>query len=43
MKITENFTIEELTHSNYAVSKGLPNIPNQEQIENLKKLAIKLL
>lgn len=30
MKITENFTIEELTHSNYAVSKGLPNIPNQE-------------
>lgn len=42
-KITENFTLEELCHSNTAVAKGLENIPNASQVENLKSLAINLL
>lgn len=42
-KITENFTLEELCHSNTAVAKGLENIPNKSQVENLKSLAINLL
>lgn len=42
-KVTENFTLEELCHSNTAVAKGLENIPNESQVENLKSLAINLL
>ena len=42
-KITENFTLEELCHSNTAVAKGIENIPNASQVENLKSLAIYLL
>lgn len=42
-KVTENFTLEELCHSNMAVAKGLENIPNESQVENLKSLAINLL
>ena len=42
-KVTENFTLEELCHSNTAVAKGLGNIPNESQVENLKSLAINLL
>lgn len=42
-KVTENFTLEELCHSNTAVAKGLANIPNESQVENLKSLAINLL
>lgn len=42
-KVTENFTLEELCHSNTAVAKGLENIPNASQVENLKSLAINLL
>lgn len=42
-KVTENFTLEELCHSNTAVAKGLENIPNESQVENLRSLAINLL
>lgn len=42
-EITKNFTLEELCHSNTAVAKGLENIPNASQVENLKSLAINLL
>ncbi len=43
MKITENFTLEELCHSNTAEVRGIQNIPNSEQENNLKVLAIRLL
>lgn len=39
MKLTENFTLEELTKT----STGIDNIPNDEQIENLKELADNVL
>lgn len=42
-QISKNFSLEELCHSNMAVKKGLKNIPNESQIENLKKLCIRLL
>ena len=42
-KITKNFTLEELCHSNTAVAKGLKNIPDEKKVENLKTLAINLL
>lgn len=42
-KITKNFTLEELCHSNTAVAKELKNIPDEKQVENLKTLAINLL
>ncbi len=42
-KITKNFTLEELCHSNTAVAKGLKNIPDEKQTRNLKALAINLL
>lgn len=42
-KITKNFTLEELCHSNTAVAKGLKNIPDEKQTRNLKELAINLL
>lgn len=43
MRITENFTFKELTHSPTAVAKGLKNIPGEEETENLITLANKLL
>ena len=39
MQLTEHFTLEELTYSNIAKSKGVKNEPNESQIENLKLLA----
>ena len=43
IQISENFTLEELCHSNTAKAKGIDNIPNEAQIVNLKKLVINLL
>lgn len=42
-KITKNFTLEELCHSNMAVAKDLKNIPDEKQTRNLKALAVNLL
>lgn len=39
MKLTENFTLEELTHTNHPIS----NVPNEIQIENLRFLCEKIL
>jgi len=39
MKLSKNFTLEELIHTNC----GLLNIPNQEQSTNLKQLAVNVL
>lgn len=42
MKLSDHFTLEELTVSETAVRKGLDNTPSLEIIENLKKLASSL-
>jgi len=42
MNLSNSFTLEELTHSEIAVRKGLDNTPNDEQIDNLTELAMAL-
>ena len=39
MNLTDHFTLERLTHSDYAVRNNIDNTPNADQIENLKTLA----
>jgi hypothetical protein len=39
MKLTENFTLDELIHTDC----GLLNVPNTEQISNLKQLSVNVL
>jgi hypothetical protein len=36
MKLSENFTLQELIYSDTAIRKGISNEPNEEQIGNLK-------
>lgn len=43
MKLTDNFTLEELTYSNTAKSRGIDNTPNATAIKNLKTLCEKIL
>lgn len=43
MKLTENFTLEELTVSKTAERKGLDNTPGEKELNNLKKLAENIL
>lgn len=38
MKLSEHFTLKELTRSQTASRHGIDNTPNEEQIENLKTL-----
>lgn len=38
MNLTKNFTLEEMTRSEYATRNGLDNTPNAEQIESLTEL-----
>jgi len=42
MKLTENFSLEELTVSEVAVRKGLDNTPNATEISNLMRTALLL-
>lgn len=42
MQITANFTLEEMTRSEYAARRGWPNDPGQQEIENLKRLCLML-
>lgn len=39
MKLTEHFTLEELTASETAERNGWDNIPNEQEVANLKRLA----
>lgn len=39
MQLTPNFTLEELTHSDYATRHGIKNIPSPQIVQNLTKLA----
>ena len=42
MKLTANFTLDELIKSQVAARKGINNNPSPEQIENLKALAVNI-
>jgi len=42
-RLTKNFTLEEMMHSNTAKARGLKNEPNLEQTDNLFKLCVRLL
>lgn len=43
MNLTKNFTLEELSNSSTAKRLGIDNIPNNEQVENLRLLCEKVL
>jgi len=43
MKLTTNFSLAEMTASQTAARKGIPNNPTPGQIENLKKLCESVL
>jgi zinc D-Ala-D-Ala carboxypeptidase len=43
MKLSANFTLDELIKSQVATRKGISNNPSPQQIENLKSLAINIL
>lgn len=43
MKLSNNFSLEELVKSETALRKGMPNVPTPEAIDNLKALAIHVL
>lgn len=43
MKLSANFTLDELVKSQVAERKGINNNPSPEQIENLKALAVNIL
>jgi hypothetical protein len=43
MKLSRNFTLQELIKSDTAVRKGIDNNPNADQIEKLKELCEKIL
>lgn len=43
MKLTENFTLAELTKSETAEKNNIENIPNNEEIECLKQLCENIL
>jgi len=38
MNLSEHFSLEEMTRSDYAIRKGIDNTPTQAEIENLKKV-----
>ena len=42
MNLSPHFTLEELTHSEIAVRKGIANTPDADTVENLKVLASSL-
>jgi len=43
MKLSANFTLSELTKSQTALRKGIPNNPNATQIDALKELCLNVL
>jgi hypothetical protein len=43
MQLTEHFSLNEFTASETAVIKGIVNVPNEEQIANIKLLCEKVL
>ena len=43
MQLSKHFTLEELTFSDAAMRHGIDNTPNEETIENLKRLCTLIL
>ena len=43
MKLSNNFTLEELVFSQTALNRGILNIPSDIQISNLKNLCVNIL
>lgn len=43
MKLSKNFTLEELIYSSTADARGIHNYPDNQSINNLKKLCIEIL
>ena len=43
MKLTQHFTLEELTHSDYADAHGIKNYPGQQAQQNLMMLCVLIL
>ena len=43
MKLTDNFSLEEMTRSATAEKKNIENVPNEEQIECLRQLCVNIL
>lgn len=43
MKISKNFTLEELTRSTTAEKYGIDNTPSEEEVQNIIELAEKVL
>lgn len=43
MKLSNNFTLSEMTKSQTALRKNIDNTPNDEQMENLKALCVNIL
>jgi len=43
MKLSANFTLDEMTKSQTALRKGIPNNPNSTQIDNIKELCMNVL
>jgi zinc D-Ala-D-Ala carboxypeptidase len=43
MKLSEHFTLEEMTRSQTAARKGISNKPNDQAVENLKELCVSVL
>ena len=43
MNLSRFFTLEELTFSNTAKAHGIPNTPDQAQLESLRQLSVSLL
>ena len=43
MQLTKHFTLEELTFSDAAMRHGIDNTPNDEIVENLKRLCALIL
>ena len=43
MQLSKKFSLQEMTKSQTALRKGIDNVPNQEQIDNMVKLAENIL
>jgi len=43
MKLTNNFSLKELTQSQTALRNGLDNTPDEQQIDNLQNICEKIL
>ena len=43
VQLTDHFSLEELSHSDVAIRRGLDNVPNAGEVANLMRLAETLL